>query len=160
MALKPWEAQKLFGAHAEEVKAPVALSVEPKKTSVVVSWSRRLGTEEGFVVLLGESSSSLNVCETIPRKDKTSYSIQIEGLTAGKEYFVTVVAFRGEKRSEIIQLWKVIPNFAGRVRPAELVPVVPQEISAPAQNNSVSPSVTPNAEVVSQSVVAPRPAER
>jgi hypothetical protein len=160
MPLRPWQAQQMFGANAAEVKAPEAVSVVHKaKTAVVISWSRRVGTEEGFVVLLGESSNNLNVYETIFRGDKMNYSVEISGLTAGKEYFVTVVAFRGDKRSEMVQLWKVIPNYAGRVRPAELVPVVPQEVSALAQSNLVLPDPEPNSDAASQSV-APQSAER
>lgn len=161
MALRPWEAQRTFGMNAEEVKAPVAITVAQRsQTSVVVSWNRRLGREEGFVVLLGENPQQLRDHVTIPRGDKTSYSIQLDELTAGKTYYVTIVAFRGDKRSELVELWKVIPDIAGRFRPAEKVPVVPQEVVASVIVNSAVQDVAKNvdavADVVSQSSATPQ----
>ncbi|MBQ8196120.1 MAG: CapA family protein [Oscillospiraceae bacterium] len=82
---------------SEKLYAPRNVTAEPKNCAVLVSWSAVDGAD-GYALHFYKSDEP-DVC--IKKRLTQSLSKQIEGLTNGTEYFVTVHAFCYKKGREI-----------------------------------------------------------
>lgn len=152
MTIRPWEAQRIFGTVTNEVKAPVAITVVSKSESFQISWQKRLGMVDGFIVLVGNSPNELRDHTTIQKTDKAEYSAEIKSLVNGQEYFTSVVAFRENRRSEIVEIWKVIPNITRLQQPADKINA--EAISVRVQQQAETQPVTEESKVVQGVVVS------
>lgn len=118
--MKAWEAAESFGRLQAGIKAPTALQVASGDRALVIGWQRRPGKVDGFMILLGNRPDALEIQERIawdPSRER--FERTVSGLANGSEYFVTVVAFTGEGRSEIPEMWRVIPAAIPRSRVAQ-----------------------------------------
>lgn len=150
--MRPHEAQERFIRAAGEVKEPEILSVEPRPESVSLNWQRRPGKIDGFIILLGLSLASLQEFKRIKEVNGFQFSDVLTGLINGKEYFIGVIAYKENNRSELSSVWKVTPNIASRIKPAEKIggvevseyvePTKPVETTtATTENVPINPSV-------------------
>lgn len=119
--MRPHEAQERFIRAAGEVKEPEILSVEPRPESIALTWQRRPGKIDGFIILLGLSLSTLKEFKRIKEVSGFQFSDVLPKLINGQEYFVGIIAYKGNDRSELSVVWKVIPNIASRIKPAEKI---------------------------------------
>lgn len=143
--IRPWQAQQRFQEAARAVKPPLILEVTPGSNSIDVSWRRNPGKVDGVVILLGTSPDNLQDDQTITlrglegmERKKTT----VQNLINGQTYYVTVVAFRGESRSDITRLYKVTPGGVTR-QPAVVVPLPARRAPAPSRPTPESPPESP-----------------
>lgn len=110
--LKPWQAQAKFVQSAELVKAPFALKIEAQQSSCTISWRKSPGVIDGFIILLGQQSDMLRQHERVTVEESPQSKI-VEGLSEGVIYYISVVAYKDNKISDIPEIWKVKPGFFG-----------------------------------------------
>ncbi|MDP3710490.1 MAG: fibronectin type III domain-containing protein [bacterium] len=123
--IRPWQAQQSFQKAAGAVKAPLIMEVVPGSGSCQISWTKRPGIIEGYIILLGPDPAQL--IDEMQVKDEIlpgeRQTINLNCLFNGQTYFVAVIAFASGGRSEISSLWKFVPNQSLLHRKAEKVPL-------------------------------------
>ena len=119
--MRPHEAQAHFIRAAGEIKEPEILSVEPRPEAITLNWQRRPGKIDGFIILLGLSLAGLREFKRLKDINGFQFSDLLSGLINGKEYYVGIIAYKDNDRSELSTVWKAIPNVISRIKPAEKI---------------------------------------
>ncbi|MDO8669511.1 MAG: fibronectin type III domain-containing protein [Candidatus Buchananbacteria bacterium] len=119
--MRPHEAQEKFVRAAGEIKEPEILSVEPRSESIALTWQRRPGKIDGFIILLGLSLYKLQEFKRLKDIEGFQFSDILLNLINGKEYFIGIIAYKDNGYSELLTVWKATPNIASRIKPAKKI---------------------------------------
>ena len=153
--MRPHEAQAHFIRAAGEIKEPEIISVEPRSESIVLTWQRRPGKIDGFIILLGLSLGSMREFKRLKDISGFQFSDVLTSLINGKEYFIGLISYKDRERSELSTVWKATPNIASRLQPAEKISGLEvSEYQAPA---SPADGPVPAPEVAALDAPATRP---
>lgn len=119
--MREHEAQRRFLEASKTVKSPTALRVSAHDRTVVIGWQRRPGQVDGFLILQGEDPAIMSEVKSIPWSPAERFEETLPGLLNGRRYFVTVVAYKGDERSEMPEVWEVVPGILPQARRAERI---------------------------------------
>ena len=131
--MRPHEAQAHFVRAAGEIKEPEIISVEPRPESIALTWQRRPGKIDGFIILLGLSLGTMREFKRLKDISGFQFSDVLANLINDKEYCVGLISYKDRERSELSTVWKATPNIASRLQPAKKISGIEvNEYQAPA----------------------------
>ncbi|XP_064793451.1 tenascin-N-like [Oncorhynchus masou masou] len=86
-----------------EIDAPKNLKASDVKLNVAnLTWTAPLARIDGYILTLRAEDGSLKAVEKTLRAGESSFAMS--GLEKGKNYIVTLLAYRGPKRSRVIEI--------------------------------------------------------
>ncbi|XP_068197073.1 tenascin-N [Antennarius striatus] len=91
-----------FSYKPTEIDAPADLkATDVMQNSAVLTWIPPLADIEGYIITYRDEDGNMETVEN--QLDTSERSFSLSGLNTGKRYIVTIMAYRGQKRSKVTQ---------------------------------------------------------